>query len=165
MPIVVALNKIDLPGVDPNRVMTQMTEYGLTPSQWGGETEVVPTSAMTGQGMDELLETILHDRRLCNEYRANPDRPALGSCLEAEQEAARGVIAKLIVKNGTLHVGDVVLCGSAFGRVKAMYDTLRTANACQGGRPVDAGQRHRVRYRRRRPAIRSTCCPISRRPA
>jgi translation initiation factor IF-2 len=126
VPIVVAMNKIDLPGVDPNRVLTQMTEYGLTPSQWGGETEVVQTSALTGQGMDELLETILTVADL-NEYRANPDRPALGSCLEAEQEGARGVIAKLIVKNGTLRVGDVVLCGSAFGRVKAMYDTLKPA--------------------------------------
>ncbi len=124
VPIVVALNKIDLPGIDPNRTLTQMTEHGLTPSQWGGETEVVQTSALTGQGMDELLETILTIADM-QEYQANPNRPALGSCLEAEQEGTRGVIAKLIVKNGTLHVGDVVLCGSAFGRVKAMYDTLR----------------------------------------
>ena len=124
VPIVVALNKIDLPGTDTTRILTQMTEHGLTPSQWGGETEVIPTSALTGQGMDELLETILTIADM-NEYRANPDRPALGSCLEAEQEGGRGVIAKLIVKNGTLRVGDVVLCGSAFGRVKAMYDTLR----------------------------------------
>jgi translation initiation factor IF-2 len=134
VPIVVAMNKIDLPGVDPNRVMTQMTEYGLTPSQWGGETEVVPTSATTGQGMDELLETILTIADI-NEYRANPDRPALGSCLEAEQEGARGVIAKLIVKNGTLHVGDVVLCGSAFGRVKAMYDTLKKGTRVKAAGP------------------------------
>lgn len=124
IPIVVALNKIDLPGTDTTRILTQMTEHGLTPSQWGGETEVVPTSALTGQGMDELLETILTIADM-NEYQANPNRPALGSCLEAEQEGGRGVIAKLIVKNGTLRVGDVVLCGSAFGRVKAMYDTLR----------------------------------------
>ncbi|MHB8865941.1 MAG: translation initiation factor IF-2 [Pirellulaceae bacterium] len=134
VPIVVALNKIDLPGVDPTRVMTQMTEFGLTPSQWGGETEVVPTSALTGQGMDELLETILTIADI-NEYRANPDRPALGSCLEAEQEGARGVIAKLIVKNGTLNVGDVVLCGSAFGRVKAMYDTLKRGTRVKAAGP------------------------------
>ncbi|MCU0958783.1 MAG: translation initiation factor IF-2 [Pirellulaceae bacterium] len=134
VPIVVALNKIDLPGVDPNRIMTQMTEYGLTPSQWGGETEVVPTSAVTGQGMDELLETILTVADL-NEYQANPDRPAIGTCLEAEQEGARGVIAKLIVQQGTLRVGDVVLCGSAFGRVKAMYDTLQRTVKLQSAGP------------------------------
>ena len=134
VPIVVAMNKIDLPGVDPNRVLTQMTEFGLTPSQWGGETEVVPTSALTGQGMDELLETILTIADI-NEYRANPDRPALGTCLEAEQEGARGVIAKLIVKNGTLRVGDVVLCGSAFGRIKAMYDTLKIRTRVKAAGP------------------------------
>jgi translation initiation factor IF-2 len=134
VPIVVALNKIDLPGVDTTRILTQMTEHGLTPSQWGGETEVVPTSALTGQGMDELLETILTIADI-NEYRANPSRPAVGTCLEAEQEGARGVIAKLIVKNGTLNVGDVVLCGSAFGRVKAMYDTLRPGTRVKAAGP------------------------------
>lgn len=134
VPIVVALNKIDLPGVDTTRILTQMTEHGLTPSQWGGETEVIPTSALTGQGMDELLETILTIADI-NEYRANPSRPAVGTCLEAEQEGARGVIAKLIVKNGTLNVGDVVLCGSAFGRVKAMYDTLRPGTRVKAAGP------------------------------
>jgi translation initiation factor IF-2 len=124
VPIVVALNKIDLPGADPNRVMTQLTEYNLTPSQWGGDVEVVPTSAISGEGTDDLLETILTIADI-NEYRANPDREAVGTCLEAEQEGGRGVIAKVIVKNGTLHVGDVVLCGASYGRVKAMYDTLR----------------------------------------
>ncbi len=124
VPIVVALNKSDLPGADANRVMTQMTEHNLIPSQWGGDVEVVPTSAITGQGMDELLETILTIADL-NEYRANPNRDAVGTCLEAEQEGGRGVIAKLIVKNGTLHVGDIILCGATYGRVKAMYDTLR----------------------------------------
>ncbi len=125
VPIVVALNKSDLPGANPNRVMTQMTEHGMTPSEWGGETEVVQTSALTGQGMDDLLETILTIADL-HEYRANPHRDAIGTCLEAEQEGGRGVIAKLIVQNGTLNVGDVILCGASFGRVKAMYDTLRT---------------------------------------
>jgi translation initiation factor IF-2 len=124
VPIVVALNKIDLPGADPNRVMTQMTEFGLTPSEWGGDVEVVRTSAINGDGMDELLDTILAIADL-HEFQANPERNALGTCLEAEQEGGRGVIAKVMVKSGTLKVGDVVVCGAAFGKVKAMYDTLR----------------------------------------
>lgn len=124
VPIVVALNKSDLPGADPSRVMTQMTEHDLTPSQWGGDVEVVQTSALTGEGLEELLETILTIADL-NEYKANPNRQATGTCLEAEQEGGRGVVAKLMVKTGTLKVGDVILCGSAYGRIKAMYDTLR----------------------------------------
>jgi translation initiation factor IF-2 len=124
VPIVVALNKIDLPGVDANRVLTQLTEYGLTPSEWGGDVEVVRTSAITGQGMDELLETLLTVAEL-NDYRANPDRPGMGVCLESEQQSDKGVIAKIMVQAGTVRVGDVVLCGSSFGRIKAIYDTLR----------------------------------------
>ncbi|MFN3191582.1 MAG: translation initiation factor IF-2 [Aureliella sp.] len=123
VPIVVALNKIDVPGVDANRVMTQMTEYGLTPSEWGGDVEVVKTSAITGEGMDELLETLLTVSEL-HEYKANADRPGIGVCLESEQASNRGVIAKVVVQNGTLKVGDVVLCGTSYGRVKAIYDTL-----------------------------------------
>jgi translation initiation factor IF-2 len=124
VPIVVALNKIDLPGADANRVMTQMTEFGLTPSEWGGDVEVIRTSAVTGEGMDDLLDTILTIADL-HEFQANPKRHAMGTCLEAEQEGGRGVIAKVMVKNGTLKVGDVAVCGDAFGKVKAMYDTLR----------------------------------------
>ncbi|MCA9127822.1 MAG: translation initiation factor IF-2 [Planctomycetales bacterium] len=124
VPIVVALNKIDLPGVDTNRVLTQMTEHGLTPSEWGGDVEVVRTSAISGQGMDELLETLLTVAEL-HDFKANPSRPAIGVCLESEQASDKGVIAKFVVQNGTLNVGDVVLCGSSHGRIKALYDTLR----------------------------------------
>ncbi|MDZ4848975.1 MAG: translation initiation factor IF-2 [Pirellulaceae bacterium] len=124
VPIVVAVNKSDLPSADINRVMTQMTEHGLTPSAWGGDVEVVPTSATTGAGMDELLETLLTVAEL-NDYRANPKRAAVGVCLESEQASDRGVIAKVMVRNGTLRVGDIVVCGSTFGRIKAIYDTLR----------------------------------------
>ncbi|WP_153555921.1 translation initiation factor IF-2 [Roseimaritima sediminicola] len=123
VPIVVALNKSDLEGVDPMRAMTQLTEHQLTPSEWGGDTEVVKTSAITGMGMDELLETLLTVAEL-HEYQANPDRQALGVCLEAEQQGDRGVVAKLVVQNGTLRVGDVVVCGAAHGRVRAMTNTL-----------------------------------------
>jgi translation initiation factor IF-2 len=124
VPIVVALNKIDLPGADANRVMQQLAAQNLLPSEWGGDVEVIRTSATTGDGVNDLLETILLTAEM-NEYKANPDRHAVGVCLEAEQEAGRGVIAKLIVQNGTLHVGDIVVCGESYGRVKAMYDTLR----------------------------------------
>ncbi|TWU49788.1 translation initiation factor IF-2 [Rubripirellula reticaptiva] len=124
VPIVVALNKIDLEGVDQNRILTQLTEHGLTPSEWGGDVEVVRTSATKGTGMDELLETLLTVAEM-NEYTANPSREAMGVCLESEQQGARGVSAKLIVQNGTLRVGDVLVCGSAHGRVRSMTDTLK----------------------------------------
>jgi translation initiation factor IF-2 len=124
VPIVVAANKCDLPGADINRVMTQMTEHGLTPSAWGGDVEVVATSAITGQGMDELLETVLTVAEL-HDYKANPKKAAVGVCLESEQASDRGVIAKVVVQGGTLRVGDIVVCGSSFGRVKALFDTLK----------------------------------------
>lgn len=123
VPIVVALNKIDLPGVDENRALTQLTEHGLTPSEWGGDVEIVRTSAISGQGMDELLETLLTVAEL-HDYKANPDRAAVGVCLESGQASDKGVIAKMVVQTGTLKVGDVVLCGTSYGRVKALYDTL-----------------------------------------
>ncbi len=124
VPIIVALNKIDLPGINPDRVLQQLATAGLLPSQWGGDVEVVHTSAVTGQGIDTLLETILTVAEL-HEYRANPDRPAVGVCLEAELQPGRGVVAKMIVQKGTLRVGDILVCGAAHGRVKAMYDTLQ----------------------------------------
>lgn len=124
VPIVVALNKIDLPGVDQTRILQQLAAVDLLPSEWGGNVEVVRTSAVSGQGMDELLDTLLTVADI-HELKANPHRRAKGTCLEAEQETGRGVIAKLIVQTGTLNVGDVIVCGSAHGRVKAMYDTLR----------------------------------------
>ena len=123
VPIVVALNKIDLPGASTQRAYEQLAANELLPSEWGGETEVIKTSATTGQGIDELLETLLTVAEL-REYKANPDRPAFGTCLESELHEGRGVVAKMLVEGGTLRVGDVVVCGSSFGRVKAMYDTL-----------------------------------------
>lgn len=134
VPIVVALNKIDLPGVDVNRTLTQMTEHGLTPSEWGGDVEVVRTSATTGQGMDELLETLLTVAEL-NDYRANANRAGMGVCLESEQQSDKGVIAKMIVQSGTVKVGDVILCGSSYGRVKALYDTLNTTRQLKTAGP------------------------------
>ena len=124
VPIVVALNKIDIPGVSEQKAYEGLATNELLPTAWGGDTEVVPTSATTGQGVQELLDTLLMIAEL-HELKANPDRFAVGTCLESEMHEDRGVIAKLLVEKGTLHVGDVVVCGSAFGRVKAMYDTLR----------------------------------------
>ena len=123
VPIVVALNKTDLPGVDINRAMQGLSTNDLLPSEWGGDVEVIKTSAITGDGIDDLLDTLLTVAEL-HEYQANPNRPALGTCLEAQQESGRGVVAKLIVQNGTLRVGDVVVCGESFGKIKAMYNTL-----------------------------------------
>ena len=123
VPIVVALNKIDLYGVDINRVMQQLAAKELLPSEWGGDVEVVKCSALTGEGIDELLTTLLTIAEL-HDYKADPHQPASGTCLEAERHEGRGVVAKLMVQNGTLRVGDTVVCGSAYGRVKAMYDTI-----------------------------------------
>jgi len=123
VPIVVALNKIDLPGINIDRLYGQLSENQLQPSEWGGETEVVKTSATKGTGLDELIVTLLTVAEL-HEYKANPHRPARGTCLEAEMHEDRGVIAKLIVQTGTLRPGDIVVCGGAYGRVRAMYDTL-----------------------------------------
>ena len=124
VPIVVALNKIDIPGVNTERVYQELGTNDLLPSEWGGDTEVVKTSAITGEGVDELLETLLTVAEL-HEFKANPDRAAVGTCLESELHEGRGVVAKLLVEKGTMKVGDVVVCGTAFGRVKAMYDTLK----------------------------------------
>ncbi|MEC8555589.1 MAG: translation initiation factor IF-2 [Planctomycetota bacterium] len=134
VPIVVALNKIDVPGVDANRVLTQMTEHELTPSEWGGDVEVVKTSAITGEGMDDLLETLLTVAEL-HEYQANSNRAGVGVCLESEQASNRGVIAKVVVQTGVLKVGDVVLCGTSYGRVKAIYDTLDANRQLQEAGP------------------------------
>jgi translation initiation factor IF-2 len=123
VPIVVALNKIDLPGFDVQRIYQQLATAGLLPTEWGGDVEVVKTSAITGAGIDDLLETLFTIAELHN-LRANPIRDAVGTCLEAEVHEGRGVVVKLIVQKGTLRVGDSVVCGSSTGHIKAMYDTL-----------------------------------------
>ncbi len=123
VPIVVALNKMDLPGVNIDRIFQQLAENDLLPTEWGGDTEVIKCSATTGDGVDDLLETIVTLAEL-HDYKANPERPAAGTCIEAELHEGRGVVAKLLVQKGTLKVGDILVCGEAHGRVKAMYDTL-----------------------------------------
>ena len=123
VPIVVALNKIDLPGANPDKAIQDLAAHELLPSEWGGDIELVRTSAIKGTGLDELLETILTIAEL-QEFKADVNQDAFGTCLEAEQESDRGVMAKIMVQGGTLNVGDVVVCGQGHGRVKAMYDTL-----------------------------------------
>ena len=123
VPIIVALNKIDIPGVTPDKAMQDLATAELLPSEWGGETEVVKTSAIAGTGLDELLETILVTAELY-EYKANPERSAFGTCLESEQQSDRGIVCKVMVQGGTLNIGDIVVCGAAHGRVKAMHDPL-----------------------------------------
>ncbi len=139
VPIVVALNKMDLPGINIDRIMQQLAVNELLPADWGGTTEVVKCSALTGQGVDDLLETLLTIAEL-HEYKANPHRHAYGTCLESEVSEERGVMAKMLVQNGTLRTGDVLVCGSAYGRVKAMYDTLdprRTHETAPPSTPVN----------------------------
>ncbi len=122
VPIVVALNKMDLPGVNPDKVVQELASNDLMPSEWGGDVEIVHTSAITGMGVDKLLETLLLVAEL-HELKANPDRPAMGVVLESSLQQGEGVLCKALVQKGTLRRGDVVLCGSSYGRVRAMNDT------------------------------------------
>ena len=119
IPIIVAVNKMDKHGANPDRILTQLTEHGLTPADWGGETEVCKISAKTGDGIDDLLETVLLTAEML-ELKANPNRAGKGCVLEARLDKARGPIATLLVQNGTLHQGDLIIAGTAVGRVRVM---------------------------------------------
>jgi len=124
--VIVALNKTDLPGCDYNRIYSQLAEYDLTPVEWGGKTEVVKTSAITGKGIDDLLEHLDYITDLL-ELKADDTIPATGWVVEAKLSAKRGVVATLLVKEGRLSKGDVLLAGSAFGRVKALKNSYGKA--------------------------------------
>ena len=119
--IIVAINKMDKPAANPEHVKQQLTEYELITTEWGGSTEMVPVSAVTGQGVDDLLETILLTADV-NDYRANPNRKARGIIIEAKLDKGRGPVATVLVKNGTLNVGDAIVAGTAYGRVRAMMN-------------------------------------------
>ena len=119
--IIVAINKMDKPSANPDRVMQQLTEHELVPEEWGGDVICVPVSAHTGMGIDKLLEMILLVAEM-KELRANPDRAAKGTVIEARLDKGRGPIATVLVQNGTLHTGDVLVAGMAVGRVRAMTD-------------------------------------------
>ncbi|MBM4044335.1 MAG: translation initiation factor IF-2 [Planctomycetes bacterium] len=121
VPIVVALNKIDKPEANPLRTKQQLANLGLIPEEWGGETVFVETSAVSEKGLPELIEMLSLVAEM-RELRGNPTKPATGTVLEAKLHEGRGVVATLLVQNGTLRPGDVILCGSAYGRVRAILD-------------------------------------------
>jgi translation initiation factor IF-2 len=121
VPIIVAINKIDKPGEQRDRIKQQLSDRGLVPDDWGGDTVMVPVSARTKEGLDRLLEMVLLVADM-QDLRANPDRPAVGVVLEAKLDRGRGPVPTVLVRNGTLRVGDYFICGSVFGKVRAMYD-------------------------------------------
>ena len=119
VPIIVAVNKIDKQGANPDRVLQQLTEYELVPEEWGGQTIVCNISAKFGQGIDNLLEMVLLTAEMAD-LKANPNRKARGTVIEAKLDKGRGPVATLLVQNGTLHAGDTVIAGTSVGRVRAM---------------------------------------------
>ncbi|WP_456455569.1 translation initiation factor IF-2 [Thermovibrio sp.] len=121
VPIIVAINKIDKPGANPDRVKQELTQHGLIPEDWGGDTVMVPVSAKTGEGVDELLEMIALQAELM-ELKANPNKPARGVVLEAKLDKKRGPVATFLVQSGTLKVGDAVVAGLYAGKIRAMFD-------------------------------------------
>ena len=123
VPIIVAVNKVDKPTANPDRVMQELTEHGLFPEDWGGDTIFVPLSALSGDGIEDLLEMIVLVSEV-QELKANPDKRAVGTVIEAELDKSRGPAASLLVQNGTLHVGDAIVVGNTFGRVRAMVNDL-----------------------------------------
>ena len=121
IPIIVAINKMDKPTANPDRIMQQLTEYELVPEEWGGETIICPISAKTGMGIDNLLDMVVLTAEM-RELKANPNRSAHGAVIEARLDKGRGPVATLLVQNGTLNQGDIIIAGTAVGRVRAMTD-------------------------------------------
>lgn len=135
--IIVALNKIDIPGIDINRVYGQLAEHELTPTEWGGNTEIVKTSAVTGQGIEDLIEHLDYLAEL-NDYQADPKLKACGWVVEAKMSQTKGPVATILVKEGTLNKSDVVLAGSAYGRIRTMTDSRgKTVKSAGPSMPVE----------------------------
>ncbi len=124
-PIIVAVNKMDKPAANPERVMEELTKFNLVPEAWGGDTIFVPISALQGTGVDQLLEMIQLVAEM-KELKANPKRLAMGTVIEAQLDKGRGPLATFLVQNGTLKIGDVVVCGDTWGRVRTMEDDRHT---------------------------------------
>lgn len=124
-PIIIAVNKMDKPSANPERVMEELTKYNLVPEAWGGDTIYVPISALQGTGVDQLLEMIQLVAEM-KELKANPKRLAMGSVIEAQLDKGRGPLATFLVQNGTLNLGDVVVCGETWGRIRTMEDDRHT---------------------------------------
>ena len=123
VPILVAINKIDKPGANPERVMTELTEYGLTPEEWGGDTIYTKISALNGTGVDELLENILLVAEMQN-YRANPNRYAMGTVIESRLDKHLGPVVTILIQNGTLRLGDPIVVGNSYGKVRTLKNDL-----------------------------------------
>ena len=123
VPILVAINKIDKPGANPERVMTELTEYGLTPEEWGGDTIYTKISALNGTGVEELLENILLVAELQN-YRANPNRYAMGTVIESRLDKHLGPVVTVLIQNGTLRLGDPIVVGNAYGKIRTLKNDL-----------------------------------------
>ena len=121
VPMIVAINKMDKPGANPERIKQQLSEHNVLPEEWGGDTILVPISAKQGTGIDKLLETIILVADV-QELKANPNRMANGVVIEAELDKNRGPVASVLVQNGTLKVGDNIVCGLTYGKVRAMFD-------------------------------------------
>ncbi len=124
VPIIVALNKIDLLDSKPERIKTELSERGVVIEEYGGDVPLVPVSAKTGEGIDDLLETILLTSDANVEPKANPDRPAVGTIVEAELDRARGPVASVLLQTGTLRIGDAVVVGNTYGRARALEDSF-----------------------------------------
>ncbi len=137
VPLIVAINKMDKPTANPDKIKEQLTKYDLVPEEWGGDTIIVPISAKTGQGLDELLEMVLLTAEV-QELKANPNRRAKGTVIEARLDKARGPIATLLVQNGTLNQGDIIIAGTSVGRVRVMTnDKGRTVKSAGPSVPVE----------------------------
>ena len=137
VPIIVAINKMDKPTANPDKIKQQLTEYELIPEEWGGDTVIVPISAKTGMGLDDLLEMVILTAEV-QELKANPNRRAKGTVIEARLDKTRGPIATLLVQNGTLNQGDILIAGTAVGRVRVMTnDKGRTVKTAGPSMPVE----------------------------
>jgi len=137
VPIIVAINKMDKPTANPDKIKEQLTKYDLIPEEWGGDTVIVPISAKTGQGLDDLLEMVILSAEVL-ELKANPNRRAKGTVIEARLDKTRGPVSTLLVQNGTLNQGDIVIAGTAVGRVRVMTnDKGRTVKTAGPSVPVE----------------------------
>ena len=137
VPIIVAVNKMDKPTANPDRIKQELTEYGLLCEEWGGDTIFVNISALTGKGVDELLEMIVLLSEM-KDYKANPNRLGIGTVIEAKLDKGRGPVATLLVQNGTIKIGDIVVVGNTYGRIRAMQNELGQAIKTAGpSKPVE----------------------------
>ncbi|MFA6595966.1 MAG: translation initiation factor IF-2, partial [Bacilli bacterium] len=137
VPIIVAINKMDRPQANPDRIKQQLTEHNLVAEEWGGDTIIVPISALTGQGVDEMLEMVLLVSDM-KDLKANPNRLGVGTVIEAKLDKGRGPVATLLVQNGSIKVGDVIVVGNTYGKIRAMFDENgRNVTVAGPSKPVE----------------------------